>query len=105
MSPDAGTNVVDVYVNYLRKKLGAARSANAGPDALIETIRGEGYAISMAGVRKPVGTASPAELRGPLGAASGGFGPIAPQVRGRCVARRRQLTGGWGTRCTACASR
>src|SRR5277367_1708871 len=24
MSPDAGTNVVDVYVNYLRKKLGAA---------------------------------------------------------------------------------
>ena len=23
MSPDAGTNVVDVYVNYLRKKLGA----------------------------------------------------------------------------------
>ena len=24
MSPDAGTNVVDVYINYLRKKLGAA---------------------------------------------------------------------------------
>ena len=24
MSPDAGTNVVDVYVNYLRRKLGAA---------------------------------------------------------------------------------
>ena len=23
MSPDAGTNVVDVYINYLRKKLGA----------------------------------------------------------------------------------
>lgn len=22
MSPDAGTNVVDVYINYLRKKLG-----------------------------------------------------------------------------------
>ena len=23
MSPEAGTNVVDVYINYLRKKLGA----------------------------------------------------------------------------------
>ncbi len=43
MSPDAGTNVVDVYVNYLRKKLGAA--FGVGADAVIETVRGEGYQI------------------------------------------------------------
>lgn len=40
MAPDAGTNVVDVYVNYLRRKLGCETSGG-----LIETIRGEGYAI------------------------------------------------------------
>lgn len=33
---DPGSNVVDVYVRYLRKKLGAAR---------IETVRGAGYRI------------------------------------------------------------
>lgn len=43
MSPDAGTNVVDVYINYLRRKL-------SGPFAvdelsLIETVRGEGYRL------------------------------------------------------------
>jgi|GEM_PF-23165 len=41
MSPNAGTNVVDVYINYLRRKL-------AGPepcDSLIETVRGSGYRI------------------------------------------------------------
>jgi DNA-binding response OmpR family regulator len=60
MSPDAGTNVVDVYVNYLRKKL------SVGPDAtspVIETMRGEGYQVGRlmetrseieAGLRRPV---------------------------------------------------
>lgn len=42
MSPEAGTNVVDVYVNYLRRKF----SAVGGHDA-IRTIRGEGYAIDV----------------------------------------------------------
>lgn len=41
MHPAASTNVVDVYVNYLRRKL-----AGAG-DALIQTVRGEGYAIGL----------------------------------------------------------
>jgi DNA-binding response OmpR family regulator len=37
---DAGnTNVVDVYINYLRRKLGASGS-------LIETVRGQGYRIA-----------------------------------------------------------
>jgi DNA-binding response OmpR family regulator len=52
MSPDAGTNVVDVYVNYLRKKLGAARPGGiSSNDQVIETVRGEGYMIGM-GVEK-----------------------------------------------------
>ncbi len=46
MSPDAGTNVVDVYVNYLRKKLGGSEA--------VATVRGEGYAMGLGGVRKPV---------------------------------------------------
>ena len=61
MSPDAGTNVVDVYINYLRKKLGASRSsgimgAGAGleTDRLIETVRGEGYAVPVTDSRQPV---------------------------------------------------
>ena len=51
-SPAAGTNVVDVYVNYLRKKLGAARAEVYGdlfgPDRVIETVRGEGYMMAVA---------------------------------------------------------
>ena len=42
MSPDAGTNVVDVYVNYLRKKLSLGGEATG---AVIETVRGEGYQV------------------------------------------------------------
>lgn len=42
MPPDAGTNVVDVYINYLRRKLG--QDQNGG---IIETVRGEGYAIGI----------------------------------------------------------
>ena len=42
MSPDAGTNVVDVYVNYLRKKLSAEEDIEDGY-CVIETVRGEGY--------------------------------------------------------------
>jgi DNA-binding response OmpR family regulator len=49
-TPSAGTNVVDVYVNYLRKKLAAARVQRfdglGHPDNLIETVRGEGYSLS-----------------------------------------------------------
>jgi DNA-binding response OmpR family regulator len=42
MSPDAGTNVVDVYVNYLRKKLAVGDGAAA---PVIETVRGGGYQV------------------------------------------------------------
>ena len=62
-SPAAGTNVVDVYVNYLRKKLGAARLKNfdshAEPDHLIETVRGEGYSLATSMGKRPVVGVSP----------------------------------------------
>ncbi len=58
MAPDTGTNVVDVYVNYLRRKLSAAGNASS----LIETVRGEGYAIgARSSQAKP-----PARALGPL---------------------------------------
>jgi DNA-binding response OmpR family regulator len=41
MHPEANTNVVDVYVNYLRRKLKGAG------EAVIQTVRGEGYAIGL----------------------------------------------------------
>lgn len=39
---DTNTNVVDVYVNYLRRKLSGAAEA-----PLIQTVRGQGYAIGL----------------------------------------------------------
>jgi DNA-binding response OmpR family regulator len=36
------TNVVDVYVNYLRRKLN-----DSGAHPLIQTVRGEGYAVGL----------------------------------------------------------
>jgi len=40
--PEAGTNIVDVYVNYLRRKLGGAADT-----PIIQTVRGHGYAIGL----------------------------------------------------------
>ena len=54
MSPTAGTNVVDVYINYLRKKLGKAETGVDDP--VIATVRGEGY--RMGAVKKPVSAAA-----------------------------------------------
>jgi len=51
MAPDAGTNVVDVYINYLRKKLGSA--SDRADEFVIETVRGAGYMVGGAG-KKPV---------------------------------------------------
>ncbi len=43
MAPETPTNVLDVYVNYLRRKLGAATDPHT---ALIETVRGIGYRMA-----------------------------------------------------------
>ena len=51
MAPDAGTNVVDVYINYLRKKLGTAAMAEGADYSVILTVRGEGY--RMGGKKLP----------------------------------------------------
>jgi DNA-binding response OmpR family regulator len=63
MQPEAGTNVVDVYVNYLRKKLSVE---GAGGDEVIETVRGSGYRLRAEGpvqacvaVKKAVQSAVP----------------------------------------------
>ena len=47
MAPETPTNVLDVYVNYLRRKLAAASDAQI---SLIETVRRTGYRMA-AGVR------------------------------------------------------
>ncbi len=41
----AGTNIVEVYINYLRKKLGG----KPGP-SVIRTVRGEGYRLEAPGI-------------------------------------------------------
>jgi DNA-binding response OmpR family regulator len=40
MNFDSFTNVIDVYVNYLRKKLDSGRDKK-----LIQTVRGRGYIL------------------------------------------------------------
>jgi DNA-binding response OmpR family regulator len=53
MSANAGTNVVDVYVNYLRRKLHepllhrAGENAGATAEPIIRTVRGQGYSIGQ----------------------------------------------------------
>lgn len=44
--PDSGTNVLDVYVNYLRRKLGSAWAGVGDAASLIETVRGAGYRMA-----------------------------------------------------------
>lgn len=45
MPIDSNTNVVDVYINYLRKKLAAASSNGPEAVSLIQTVRGSGYRV------------------------------------------------------------
>lgn len=42
MDPAQTTNIVDVYVNYLRRKL-----SDAPPGVMIRTVRGQGYMIPL----------------------------------------------------------
>jgi DNA-binding response OmpR family regulator len=44
-TPEAGTNVVDVYITYLRKKFAAVHPEKNSWESAIETVRGSGYRI------------------------------------------------------------
>jgi DNA-binding winged helix-turn-helix (wHTH) protein len=46
MEPAQTTNIVDVYVNYLRRKL-----HDPAPGKLIRTVRGQGYLVPTEGER------------------------------------------------------
>jgi DNA-binding winged helix-turn-helix (wHTH) protein len=96
MKADTGTNVVDVYINYLRRKLGAAyamahhggaeadesAAGTAGGDIaseLIETVRGEGYRLAEpptsfgASARKPVQSVRPGVANGAIAVGASGW--------------------------------
>ncbi len=42
---DAGTNIVDVYITYLRKKLLAVHPEDLTKGSVIQTVRGSGYRL------------------------------------------------------------
>lgn len=42
---EGGTNIVDVYITYLRKKLAAVRPTDRSAGSAIETVRGTGYRL------------------------------------------------------------
>ena len=44
-SAEASTNIVDVYITYLRKKLSAAHPEDNVKGSIIETVRGSGYRV------------------------------------------------------------
>jgi DNA-binding response OmpR family regulator len=64
MAPDAGTNVVDVYINYLRKKLGSAWMGEGTDSSVILTVRGEGYRMGGKNLPARVGYPDAAALAG-----------------------------------------
>lgn len=53
MEPAQTTNIVDVYVNYLRRKL-----KDPPPGRLIRTVRGQGYIVPVEGELAPIGSAT-----------------------------------------------
>ncbi|MDP9039149.1 MAG: response regulator transcription factor [Acidobacteriota bacterium] len=47
MPASADTNIVDVYINYLRRKLSAAVVGGKSREDVIETVRGAGYRLGV----------------------------------------------------------
>lgn len=70
LEPAQTTNIVDVYVNYLRRKLG-----DSPPGTLIQTVRGRGYTIPSATIsaasaqvaQNAAGDSDPQECRSAAG--------------------------------------
>jgi DNA-binding response OmpR family regulator len=46
------TNIVEVYINYLRRKLGQARRSGLRLECVIRTVRGQGYVLTGGGIAK-----------------------------------------------------
>jgi DNA-binding response OmpR family regulator len=70
LEPAQTTNIVDVYVNYLRRKLG-----DPPPGLLIHTVRGRGYMVPLEGglsVPAPLATPPP-PTTGPPASATDAF--------------------------------
>jgi DNA-binding response OmpR family regulator len=44
-STGMGTNIIEVYINYLRKKLRSGKGRATGFSSVIRTVRGEGYVL------------------------------------------------------------
>jgi DNA-binding response OmpR family regulator len=44
-TPETDTNIIDVYINYLRKKLSASHPEEISVESAIETVRGSGYRL------------------------------------------------------------
>jgi DNA-binding winged helix-turn-helix (wHTH) protein len=57
LEPTQTTNIVDVYINYLRRKL-----QDAPPGELIRTVRGKGYVIPMDADMTPAALPVPSDL-------------------------------------------
>jgi DNA-binding response OmpR family regulator len=52
-----GTNIVEVYINYLRRKLGRTGGLRPDHESVIRTVRGEGYVLhTRAGSAKAAGS-------------------------------------------------
>ena len=63
MGEESGTNIVDVYINYLRRKVEAGAIRDAGA-RLIETVRGTGYRVGGT-VHSAAGSQVPRPLPAP----------------------------------------
>jgi DNA-binding response OmpR family regulator len=64
LDPAQTTNIVDVYVNYLRRKL-----KDPPPGQLIRTVRGQGYVVPSEGELMAIPVAALAELPSRAGSA------------------------------------
>lgn len=80
---DSDSNLVDVYINYLRKKIDSANEPK-----LLFTVRGEGYRLG-----KPAPLISPSELAGyhPEGLAGTGNDHAEPALESQAAARQQGL--------------
>jgi DNA-binding response OmpR family regulator len=63
---EMGTNIVEVYINYLRRKLGQTGlhpgTLGTRPECLIRTVRGQGYILSRCASMHPASGINSAQV-------------------------------------------